>query len=140
MISKVLVALDDSQHVARIAAWGGLLAARFGASLHLLRVIPMHSRQSQAPSVPEHQLRAATEALNEIARSLMDAMVAPPRVRIGEPWRVLIDVASEIGADVIVLGAGRHGDQSLGSTASAVATRAPNHVFLVRVGNSSVSS
>ena len=82
--------------------------------------------------VPESQLREATAALGEIARSFMDALVAPPRVRIGEPWRVIVELATEEGADLIVLGARGHGEQALGATAANVLAHAAQNVFVVR--------
>ena len=132
VITKALLALDDSRRAARIGSVGAVLAARFGASLHPLRVIQARASASTADAIPENQLREAMAALNELARSFMDALVAPPRVRVGEPWQVIIELATEIGADVIVLGARGHGEQSLGSTAANVLAHAPQSVFVVR--------
>ncbi len=131
MVSKILLAIDDSMRASRVAAAGGLLATKFGASLHPLRVIPLRSGASH-DVVPESQLREATTALGEIARSLMDALVAPPRVRIGEPWRIILEVATELEADLIVLGARGHSEQALGLTAAGVLAHAAQNVFVVR--------
>lgn len=115
-----------------MAAVGALLAARFNASLHPVRVIPARAGVSTSEAMPEAQLREAMIALGEIARSFMDALVAPPRVRIGEPWRVIVELATEIEADLIVVGARGHGEQALGSTAAAVVAHAAQDVFVVR--------
>jgi nucleotide-binding universal stress UspA family protein len=132
VISKVLLALDDSPRVSRVAAAGGLIAARFAASLHPIRVIPVRPGVSTSDAVPVNQLREATVALGDIARSFMDALVAPPRVRVGEPWRVILELATEVEADLIVLGARGHSEQAIGSTASAVLAHATQNVFVVR--------
>lgn len=132
VISKILLALDDSSRVARVAAGGALLATRFNASLHPLRVIHVRPNVSTHDAVPESQLREATAALGEIVRAFMDALVAPPRVRLGEPWRVIVEVATEIEADLIVIGARGHGEQAIGSTAAAVLDHAAQNVFVVR--------
>ena len=132
MVSKILLALDDSARAARVAAAGALLATKFGASLHPLRVVPVRPGVSTHDAIPESQLRDATAALGEIARSLMDALVAPPRVRVGEPWRVIIEVATEVEADLIVLGARGHSEQALGPTAAGVLAHAAQNVFVVR--------
>jgi nucleotide-binding universal stress UspA family protein len=132
VVSKILLALDDSMRAPRVAAAGGLLATKFGASLHPLRVIPVRAGAPTHDVVPEIQLREAAAALGEIARSLMDALVAPPRVRVGEPWRVIIELATELEADLIVLGARGHGEQALGPTAAGVLAHAAQNVFVVR--------
>lgn len=128
MITKILLALDDSSRATRVASAGALVATRFGATLHPVRVL----QERQGTPVPEGQLREATAALGEIARSFVDALVAPPRVRVGEPWRVIVELATEEGADLIVLGARGHGEQALGATATAVLSHASQNVFVVR--------
>ena len=128
----MLLALDDSPSAPRVAAVGALIASRFGATLHPVRVVAARPGASTNDALPEHQLREATAALGELARSFMDALVAPPRVRIGEPWRVIIELAAEIGADMIVLGARGHGHDALGSTASGVLSHAAQDVVVVR--------
>ena len=131
LISKILLALDDSPCAPRVAAIGGLLASRFGAALHPVRVIASRPGASSV-ELPESAMREATQSLGELARSFMDALVAPPRVRVGEPWRVLVELATESGVDMIVLGARGHGSEPLGSTASAVLVHAAQDVFVVR--------
>ncbi len=130
VVSKILLALDDSPYATRVVTAGALLAVRFGASLHPIRVLT--ARNDVLDGVPDEHVREATIALGEIARSLMDVLVAPPRVRVGEPWREILELATESGADLIVLGARGHGTQALGATAGAVLSHAPMNVFVVR--------
>ena len=132
LISKILLALDDSPCAPRVAALGGLVASRFRSELHPLRVIPARQGASTHDALPETQLRESTAALAELARSFMDALVAPPRVRIGEPWRVIVELATELGVDLVVLGARGHGQAPLGATASGVLAYAAQDVFVVR--------
>ena len=132
LISKILLALDDSPCAPRVAAIGGLLASRFGATLHPVRVIASRPGASGVDGLPESAMREATQSLGELARSFMDALVAPPRVRVGEPWRVLVELATESGVDMSVLGARGHGSEPLGATASAVLVHATQDVFVVR--------
>ena len=51
-----------------------------------------------------------------------------------QPWRTIIDVADEIGADLIVVGShGYHGlDHLLGTNAAKVANQACRNVLVVR--------
>lgn len=97
-----------------------------------MRVIPARQGASTHDALPETQLRENAAALADLARSFMDALVAPPRVRIGEPWRVIVELASELGVDLIVLGARGHGQAPLGATASGVLVHATQDVFVVR--------
>lgn len=129
LLSKILLALDDSPCAPRVAAAGGLIAARFGSSLHPVRVI---DRAPGANDLDAPELQRATASLQELARSLVDAMVAAPRVRIGEPWRVLLEMATELQVDGIVLGARGHGTDALGSTVSSVLVHASQDVYVVR--------
>jgi len=132
LISKILLALDDSACAPRVAAVGGLVATRFGASLHPVRVVPARPGTSTNDALPEHQLREAAASIGDLARSFMDAMVAPPRVRVGDPWRVLVELAGEMEVDMIVLGARGHGEAPLGSTAQGVLQHATQDVLVVR--------
>jgi nucleotide-binding universal stress UspA family protein len=45
---------------------------------------------------------------------------------------VIIELATEAGADLIVIGARGHGEQALGSTAANVIAHAGQNVFVVR--------
>ena len=132
MVTKVLLALDDSRYAPRVGSVGALIAARFGASLHPVRVIPTRANVSTSDAIPELQLREAMGSLTELSKSFMDALVAPPRLRVGEPWRVILELATEAGADLIVVGARGHGDQALGSTVANVLAHATQNVFVVR--------
>lgn len=128
----MLLALDDSRCAARVGSVGAMIAARFGASMHPVRVIPLRANASTSDAIPEHQLREAMNALNDQMKSFMDALVAPPRIRVGEPWRIIIELATEVGADLIVIGARGHGELALGSTAANVLAHAAQNVFVVR--------
>ena len=132
VVSKVLLALDESRWAPRVGSVAAMIATRFGASLHPVRVIPARANSSTSDAIPEQQLREATASLNEHAKSFMDALVAPPRIRVGEPWRAIIELATETGADLIVIGARGHGEEALGSTAANVLAHATQNVFVVR--------
>lgn len=132
MISNIVLALDDSQRAPRVAAVGALLATRFGAMLHPVRVLPVRAGVSTSEAASDHVLNEATQALIELTRPFMDALVATPRVRVGEPWRVLVELAAEQNVEVIVMGTRGHGSEPVGATALAVLAHAAQDVFLVR--------
>lgn len=131
VVSKVLLALDDSRWAPRVGSVAAMIATRFGASLHPVRVIAARANTSTSDAIPEQQLREAMASLNEHAKSFMDALVAPARIRVGEPWRAIIELATETGADLIVIGARGHGEQALGSTVADVLAHAAQNVFVV---------
>ena len=79
----------------------------------------------------------STAAIREIG--LLTATRAPhlgvdaPIVRMGQPWRLILEVADELDVDLIVLGShGYHGlDRILGTTAARVANVANRNVLVV---------
>jgi nucleotide-binding universal stress UspA family protein len=82
-------------------------------------------------------------------RDQLDAVIAqsrPPQcevrvdsiVRRGAPWEKLVNVATELGAELIVVGAdgerGASGDGFLGTVANRLVTKSPQSVLVVRSG------
>jgi universal stress protein A len=120
------------------------MAARQGASLHLLHVIDDASFATAYPDgfyVELPGLRAqltdeATRRLQEMADRCAPAGVsATLEVTVGRPARVVIEVAKERGTDLIVMGThGRSGFAHLvlGSVAERVVRTAPCAVLTVR--------
>jgi nucleotide-binding universal stress UspA family protein len=98
----------------------------WGASVHVVGVHPLLLGEGEA-------IRAAVTGT---ARTLSgEGLRVYGHVRRGDPGLVLPDVAEEEGARLIVVGAGERRDavrRVLGSTADAVARRAPCDVLIVR--------
>lgn len=125
------------------AVRAGLAVARTaGARVHLVHAIP------DGPRIPgpetglgadfRGELRTWSEQKldEQIARTgIGNAELAGAEVRDGEPHRVLVDVARQIGADLIVVGAtgcGPLAAELLGSTADRVLRKAACPVLVVR--------
>lgn len=105
--------------------------------IYLLSVVPLAARPDGHPEAAAyyHQAcEAAQEALDLAAADLAVAgFSAFSVVRIGHPAEAIVEVATEISADLIVLGThGRHGLGRLvnGSVAESVLHRAPCAVFI----------
>jgi nucleotide-binding universal stress UspA family protein len=141
MIARILVALDGSPRAPGVLEKAGEIAARFGARLHPLRAIfvPPEFPAAAAGSGPDPLPARLTHAAREdIARIIARAGVRgvamePPIIRIGQPWRLILEVGDEIDADLIVIGS--HGysglDRILGTTATRVSNLALRDVLVV---------
>ncbi|HEY3818486.1 MAG TPA: universal stress protein [Polyangiaceae bacterium] len=138
MIAKVLVALDGSHRAPGVYDAAAEVAERFGAILHPFRAIfvppefPAAAAGSPRDLLPEYLSR---EAMGELAQLVARApyLAAEPIVRIGPPWRLILELADELEVDLIVLGShGYHGfDRILGTTAARVANLAHHNVLVV---------
>jgi nucleotide-binding universal stress UspA family protein len=75
----------------------------------------------------------AEASLRQLTSFASDLELAPPLVRHGQPWRVILDVAEELDVDLVVLGShGYHGmDRVLGTTAGKVANLSRRDVYVV---------
>jgi nucleotide-binding universal stress UspA family protein len=79
--------------------------------------------------------KRALEELGGIlsSRSPPNLRVAPPSVRAGEPWRVILEVSADLEVDLVVVGSHGYGtlDRILGTTAGRVANLATRNVLVV---------
>jgi universal stress protein A len=139
---RILLAADFSEHGERALQRARELAADNGAELHVVHVVefipPVDS--SFGPIVPYDA--DLSEQLMDSARAslgtLRERLGLPPercRIEIGSPKSEIVRVASELQADLIVVGShGRHGfGLLLGSTASSVVHHAECDVLAVRL-------
>ena len=108
--------------------------------MNLLAVVPTVSSASApaATELNENRGKAALAYLEENAKALRGAGVSDVTtlVRVGDPARLITEVARELGADLIVMstqGLGADGRYALGSVALKVLMTAPCPVFLVRI-------
>lgn len=141
MIARILVALDGSSRAPGVFDAAAEIAARFGATLFPFRALsvppefPAAAAGSQADALPEHLTRVALDDLLRIAArpAPLGVRIDAPTVRVGRPWRLILEMSEELDVDLIVLGShGYHGlDRILGTTAASVANLAHRHVFVV---------
>jgi nucleotide-binding universal stress UspA family protein len=139
MITRIVAALDASPRAAGVFWTVAELARRFDADVHPLRVIqippefPPAAHVTHSDPLPARMVVDAEDSLRKLTAFATDVRVRKPIVREGQPWRVIIAVADEIGADLIVVGShGYHGiDRVLGTTAGKVANLARHDVYVV---------
>jgi len=138
-----LVALDGSEsgsHVLDVAC--GLGAALAGsAELHLLHVVPVPSAAGplgmSAMGPPTDYLQSGEKLLERFAARAAETFrgTIAGHLATGETWRSIVQIASDLGVDLLVVGtAGRTGlaRVALGSVAEQVVRHAGCPVLVVR--------
>lgn len=139
-IKTILAAVDASSRAPHVFDAAAALATKFGAKLHLIRIIsippefPPAAAASHADALPAHLTEIAVAQMSELTLRAPDLSIQPPIVALGQqPWRLILDNARRLSADLIVLGS--HGyagwDRVLGTTAGKVANLANCNVFVV---------
>lgn len=121
----IVVGVDDSPNAAAAAAFARVLARRTGGSCHLIHVV----EQGHDPVVAGLRVR---EALGSVRPSQGTEAVD---VRVGRPAEVLVDQATQLGAQLIILGGKHHtllSQWMAGSTAIDVVRHSPVPVLVTR--------
>ena len=143
MIDSMLVATDGSETAAKAVSEAADLAAGTGARVHVMTAYqPLRAKVSSgrtvAPEAADWHL-----AQDSQADSILDAacatlrlrgVEAEPHARKGDPADAIIDLAEELGADLIVVGnKGLTGARRflLGSVPDKVSHHAPCSVLIV---------
>jgi len=143
MYNAIVVGTDGSPTASRAVEHAGALAKLVGAPLHL--VSAYHQPGVMVASI-EGPVIDPTEwtmaALSEVERTLAqteaalraDGVDVTSHVRQSDPVSAIIDVATETGSDLIVVGnRGMKGARRvLGSVPNSVAHRSPCHVLVVQ--------
>jgi nucleotide-binding universal stress UspA family protein len=139
MFRKILLAYDGSEG-AKLALKKALyLASHCEAELFILYVgrIPEYA---ETVSETEEAREQANRYYAKILQSALEmaqeeGIQARTLIRYGKPGDVIVDVANEIGADLIVLGTRKHSPlvrRLLGATADKVVDNANCSVLVVR--------
>jgi nucleotide-binding universal stress UspA family protein len=137
-VRSILVALDESPRALLVFGTGVSLAKDLRAQLFLIRVLSVPPEiPAAAHSHPDHLEEVLGTQTRATLRTLMaeapEVRFGPPIVVVGDPWRRILDVASELNVDLIVVGCHRyHGlDRVLGTVATKVVNHADRHVLVV---------
>lgn len=139
-ISRILMATDFSKCAGRALEYAAFLAGACSAPLellHVVEVLPDLDLDSVAANhYFEHCRKHAERPLDELATYLAGVgLAAKWRLHLGIPSQQINAVATDCGADLVVLGThGRTGLEhiALGSTAERVVRGAPCPVLSVR--------
>lgn len=137
MARTILAGLDGSAREAEVFRTAAGLAARDGATLHVCRAVSIPIGMPDivwSMSMVQLDATLITEAERAMAARIADVPGAKSHVRLGQPADAIIDIAKEIGADLVVIGAHGYGplERLLGTTASKIVHRAPCSVLVVR--------
>ncbi|MBL8684579.1 MAG: universal stress protein [Myxococcales bacterium] len=136
----VVVGLDRSEVAKLVLSEALEFARRYHGKLHVVRAVPVPVEMPlEALSVDPEALpaRLLDHAQRDVERAVEGAdksLIGSVEARVGVPWQVLVDVAKEKKAGLLVVGTHRYGviDRLLGTTAARVANHAPCSVFIIR--------
>lgn len=139
---RVVVGTDGSGTAQQAVDEAAALARALGAELHLVTAYsPRQLSERIASSARSERVDLARVAEEELLRTAaalrQDDFVIDVHARGGDPAEVLIDVARELKADLIVVGSkGMSGVERflLGGVANKVSHHAPCNVLIVRTG------
>ena len=137
--TTIIVPTDFSYASDAALGYARMLAARFGASLHLLHVVDEPGSWSEVyAAIPDIRDRLSADAgrrLEALAACIPPPLQVTSAVICGAPVPTIVKVAESTGADLIVMGThGRRGmgHLLLGSVAERVVRLAPCPVLTVR--------
>lgn len=139
MYGTILVALDGSPREAGVLHAAAAFAKASGAALHVCRAVTIPVGLPDvvwAVSAAGLDEALVADAQRAIARRIAGAPVpiVGTHVRLGQPADVVLDVAGEIAAELIVIGAHGYGafERLIGTTASKIVDRAACSVLVAR--------
>jgi universal stress protein E len=132
-MKRILVASDLSQRSRRALRRAMALTRQFGWELSILYV----ADDDRPGALIAEECRGAEEALHELVEKL--GAPSPPSApsvitRVGDPFRVIVDEANAVQADLIVMGAHRKrllGDVFTGTTIERVMRLGGRPVLMV---------
>jgi nucleotide-binding universal stress UspA family protein len=144
--AKILLATDGSEDAALAARAAADLSERAGSELHIVHVLPQFPRYAYPGVTPQvysrvldETLREAKDLLEEQARGIeaIGPRVAETYTRRGPTVDEILDLAEELGADLIVVGSRGLGPVSglvLGSVSGGIVHGATCPVLVLRGG------
>ena len=146
--AKILLATDGSEDAALAARAAADLSERAGSELHIVHVLPHFHRYAYPGVTPQvysrvldETLRKAHDLLEEQAKSIeaRGARVAETHTRRGPTADEILDLAEQLGANLIVVGSRGLGPVRglvLGSVSGGIVHGATCPVLVLRGGES----
>lgn len=131
----IVVGMDFSDGALRALRWAQKLARATGANVACVHAYE-DGPSTPASYDPSAALRQQIDDVVAQSRPPSYDLRVDPIVRRGAPWDKLSNVATELGADLIVVGAdGQRGASSegfLGTVATRLVAKSPRSVVVVR--------
>ncbi len=140
LIKTILLATDGSEDAALAARAAGDLSQKTGAELHLVRAwqaVPSAHFEGWIHNTLEQEARKALEEQTKKIRN-SGGEISGSHMREEPPVKAILDLASEIDADLIVMGsrgAGRLKRLATGSVSEGVMHNANVPVLMLRGGD-----
>lgn len=139
MFSKIVVGTDGSDTAAEAVVLAAQLARQNGSTLHVVvgvhtSAVPSVGASGSPPSPRAVQLKEAAQAMLEGIVEGVNELDVEIHTGSGNPADVIVRVADEVGADLIVVGSkGMQGTRRiLGSVPNSVAHKAGCHVLVAK--------
>jgi len=144
MFSNIVVGTDGSDTAALAVTLAADVAKQHGSVIHLVNayqvstggVAVVHAGAAAVadPAVSGEVLRGVSEKLLTNVAQTISGITVKTRSVPGNPADVVIAIAGEVGADLIVVGSkGMRGVRRvIGSVPNTVAHRAPCHVLIAK--------
>lgn len=136
-IQRLLVGIDGSDNARRALDWAILLAQRFDAEILAAHAVGLLTSLHGGPPLPSHSHLGELRTLFETEWCAPLAGSGVPHRMLcldGPPVRVLLEVATQEDADMIVVGtrgAGGFTELLLGSTSHQLAEHASRPILIV---------
>jgi len=145
MFSKILIATDGSEHAKHALNYAAESAAKWGAELIILTVVPpvsplVYSSEFNIPYIPElkdnlrrsHQ-KVLSEAVNIVKNKQPDVKVVT-RLEEGRPSSIIVELAQLEDVDLIVMGSRGMGGLVgfIGSTSRHVVEACTKPILIVK--------
>jgi nucleotide-binding universal stress UspA family protein len=141
MLGSILIATDGSDTARKAVDECAELAQKVGASVHVVTAYePLHGARvaGKGPEVPSWHVGSDSKAESVVddacAALRIRGVEAEPHTREGDPAAAILDLAEELGPDLIVVGSkGLSGARRylLGSVPNKVSHHAPCSVLIV---------
>jgi nucleotide-binding universal stress UspA family protein len=134
----ILVPTDFSAHAERALDYACELAAKLGATVHLVHAVataPAPLQVALTKDMVTNLVKEHREALEKLAERRAHVQFGPGTVEVGDPRDTIVNTAQSLRADLIVMGThGRRGlsRAMMGSVAEDVMRHAPCPVLTVR--------
>ena len=137
MISTIAVGTDGSATAGEAVKMAGALARQFDAKLVLLSAFKDLGGPADGESIELQWATNKAARVREILsraedRIRRDGIECATRVEEGDAAEVLVELASECGADLLVIGNKGMQRRVLGSVPNTVAHRAPCSILVVK--------
>lgn len=135
-LRTIVVGLDGSRNSDRAATVAGDLAELTGAEVVAVHAVGLLEAQPGTDQVRADRLREIRDDMESrwTERLQRDGVTHRCELRDGNPNLVLLATATDVGAELIVVGRQGHGsfpEQVLGSTSAAIAATASCAVLIV---------